>query len=45
MWRRDPNYFYRNLWEWINRPFDTPPEPALQLQLNLDSIGASVPAT
>lgn len=34
-------FSYRNLWEWINRPFDTPPEPALQLQLNLDSIGAS----
>lgn len=34
-------FSYRNLWEWLNRPFDTPPEPALQLQLNLDSIGAS----
>jgi hypothetical protein len=34
-------FSYRDLWEWINRPFDTPPEPALQLQLNLDSIGAS----
>jgi len=34
-------FSYRNLWEWINRPFDTPPEPALQLQLNLDSIGAA----
>lgn len=33
-------FTYRNLWEWINRPFDTPPEPAMQLQLNLDSIGA-----
>jgi hypothetical protein len=30
-------FSYRNLWEWLNRPFDTPPEPALQLQLNLDS--------
>lgn len=38
-------FSYRNLWEWINRPFDTPPEPALQLQLNLDSIGASGWAT
>jgi IS4 transposase len=34
-------FSYRDLWEWINRPFDTPPEPALQLQLNLDSIGTS----
>ncbi|HEV2330281.1 MAG TPA: IS4 family transposase [Verrucomicrobiae bacterium] len=30
-------FSYRNLWEWLNRPFDTPPEPALQLQFNLDS--------
>lgn len=34
-------FSYRNLWDWINRPFDTPPEPALQQQLNLDSIGAA----
>lgn len=34
-------FSYRDLWQWINRPFDTPPEPSLQLQLNLDSIGAS----
>jgi hypothetical protein len=34
-------FSYRNLWEWINRPFDTPPEPALQLQFNLDSISAA----
>lgn len=34
-------FSYRNLWEWLNRPFDTPPEPSVQLQLNLDSIGAS----
>ena len=34
-------FSYRDLWEWINRPFDTPPEPSLQLQLNLDSIGAA----
>ncbi|MDB6065104.1 MAG: Transposase domain protein [Pedosphaera sp.] len=31
-------FSYRNLWEWINRPFDTPPEPSDQLQLTLDSI-------
>ena len=33
-------FTYRNLWEWINRPFDTPPEtPADQLELfDLDSI-------
>ena len=30
-------FSYRDLWEWLNRPFDTPPEPSLQLQLNLDS--------
>ena len=34
-------FSYRNLWEWINRPFDTPPAPAAQLQLHLDSIVAS----
>ena len=34
-------FSYRDLWQWLNRPFDTPPEPSLQLQLNLDSIGAS----
>jgi hypothetical protein len=31
-------FTYRNLWDWLNRPFDTPPELSLQLQLNLDSI-------
>jgi IS4 transposase len=31
-------FSYRNLWEWINRPFDTPPEPSGHLQLELDSI-------
>src|SRR5208337_3887960 len=31
-------FSYCNLWEWINRPFDTPPAPSLQLPLNLDSI-------
>lgn len=30
-------FSYRDLWEWLNRPFDTPPEPSVQLQLNLDS--------
>jgi hypothetical protein len=30
-------FSYRDLWEWLNRPFDTPPEPSLQLQLNWDS--------
>jgi hypothetical protein len=33
-------FSYRDLWEWLNRPFDTPPQPSLQLQLNLDSIRA-----
>jgi hypothetical protein len=30
-------FSYRDLWEWLNRPFDTPPQPSMQLQLNLDS--------
>ena len=30
-------FTYRNLWEWLNRPFDTPPSQAAQLELNLDS--------
>jgi hypothetical protein len=34
-------FSYRNLWAWLNRPFDTPPEPSLQLELNLDSIRVS----
>jgi len=34
-------FSYRNLWEWLNRPFDTPPESSIQLQLNLDSSRAS----
>ena len=35
-------FTYRELWQWINRPFDTPPEsPPEQIELfNLDSIGA-----
>lgn len=31
-------FSYRNLWEWLNRPFDTPPEMPPPLQLQLDSI-------
>ena len=31
-------FTYRNLWEWIDRPYDTPPQGADQLELNLDSI-------
>jgi len=31
-------FSYRNLWEWLNRPFDTPPEPVDDGQLILDSI-------
>lgn len=31
-------FSYRNLWEWLNRPFDTPPQASAQLELNLDSI-------
>jgi hypothetical protein len=36
-------FTYRNLWEWINRPFDTPPKTPLdQLELfDLDSIPQS----
>jgi hypothetical protein len=34
-------FTYRNLWEWIDRPFDTPPQPDVQLTLNLDSISTS----
>jgi hypothetical protein len=30
-------FTYRDLWEWLNRPFDTPPEPLAQLQFDLDS--------
>lgn len=39
--RRWNLFSYRNLWEWINRPFDTPSVPASQLQLDLDSISAT----
>lgn len=31
-------FSYRNLWVWLNRPFDTPPEPSPDCQLTLDSI-------
>jgi len=31
-------FSYRDLWEWLNRPFETPPLPAQQLELKLDSI-------
>ena len=34
-------FTYRNLWEWLDRPFDTPPQGADQLELKLDSIGTS----
>lgn len=33
-------FSYRNLWEWLNRPFDTPPQGSTQLELKLDSIRA-----
>jgi IS4 transposase len=32
-------FSYRNLWDWLDRPFDTPPLPAAQLELLLDSSG------
>ena len=31
-------FTYRDLWQWINRPFDTPPETPPDVQLLLDSI-------
>jgi len=34
-------FTYRNLWEWLNRPFDTPPLAPDQLVLDLDSIRTS----
>jgi hypothetical protein len=34
-------FTYRDLWEWLNRPFDTPSEPLAQLEFHLDSICAS----
>jgi len=38
-------FSYRNLWEWLNRPFDTPPQVSNAIQLELDGIEASVRAT
>lgn len=34
-------FSYRDLWLWLNRPFDTHPEPAAQLNFNLDSSSAA----
>jgi len=34
-------FSYRDLWEWLNRPFDTPPATTLQLDLKLDSSVAA----
>jgi hypothetical protein len=34
-------FSYRNLWEWLNRPFETPPLAPHQLVLDLDSIRTS----
>lgn len=34
-------FSYRDLWQWINRPFDTLPEMLAQLELKLDSIHPS----
>ena len=34
-------FTYRNLWEWLDRPFDTPPLAPDQLELKLDSIPTS----
>ena len=31
-------FSYRHLWEWLNRPFETPPESSIGFQLTLDSI-------
>lgn len=36
-------FSYRDLWQWLNRPFDTPPQALAQLQLNLDSIPKLTP--
>jgi len=37
--RRWRLFTYRNLWEWVDRPFDTPPQGPDQLELKRDSIG------
>ena len=33
-------FSYRNIWQWIDQPFATPPGPPAQLELTLDSIRA-----
>jgi len=33
-------FTYRDLFEWLNRPFDTPAQPSLQMELNWDSSRA-----
>ena len=33
-------FTYRDLFEWLNRPFDTPAQPSPQMELNLDSSRA-----
>jgi hypothetical protein len=37
-------FTYRDLWVWLDNPFDTPPQPPgfHQLSLNLDSIGGNI---
>jgi hypothetical protein len=35
-------FTYRDLWAWIDRPFETPPAGPDQLSLNLDSTDAAV---
>jgi hypothetical protein len=32
-------FSYRNLWQWLNQPFETPPLGDQQMSLHLDSIG------
>jgi len=32
-------FSYRDLWQWLNQPFDTPPRGDQQMSLNLDSSG------
>jgi hypothetical protein len=34
-------FSYRDLWAWIDRPFETPPLPSEQLEFHLDSTPAS----
>lgn len=34
-------FSYRDLWQWLNKPFETPPLAPDQRELNLDSIRAS----